>query len=296
MAITLTLTNVDSKATSINIYRSVGTPVPAVNPGTPYATIAPAATWTDTDVVNYNVYHYRVEVSDGSNKTISDNQMVGYYPDSGPGNNTVRRGDWVSGWMDELSVDQFITGADLLTWVLAQGVTFSATQPATITQWAKVAYRGKVLMIPNAFLGSTSWVNVYNGGLMYGTNDMGAHPVITGLTEKNQRKTIQVKGNTYIVRTLHGTLDDSVYYPAATVAALLDSENAMTRVRLCDDGTGANGLPRFSDYAPANMNTILATAITAGAICVASSNSGVANVAATANTSWMPILELAPGL
>lgn len=296
MAITLTLTNVDSKATSINIYRSIGTPVSAVNPGTPYATIAPAATWTDTDVVNYNVYHYRVEVSDGINKTISDNQMVGYYPDSGPGNNTVRRGDWVSGWMDELSADQFITGADLLAWIQAQGVTFSSTLQASITQWAKVVHRGKVLMIPNNYIGSTSWVNVYNGGLLYGTNDMGAHPVITGLVEKNQRKTIQVKGNTYIVRTLRGTLDDSVYYPAATVAALLDSENALTRVRLCDDGTGAVGLPRFSDYNASSMNTILATAITAGAVCVGTTNGGVTNVAATANTSWLPILELAPGL
>jgi hypothetical protein len=48
MSITLNLGNIDPAATAINIYRNIGTPVSATSPGTPYATIAPAATWTDT--------------------------------------------------------------------------------------------------------------------------------------------------------------------------------------------------------------------------------------------------------
>jgi hypothetical protein len=82
-------------------------------------------------VVNYNTYHYRVEVTDGTNKTISGNQMIGYYPDTGPGNNTVRRGDWQSGWMDDLTPAQFITAADFLTWLTAQGSVWALSTQTT---------------------------------------------------------------------------------------------------------------------------------------------------------------------
>lgn len=298
MSITLTLNNVDSKATSINIYRSVNTPVLAANPGTPYATIpAPASTWTDTDVVNYNVYHYRIEVSDGVNKTISENQMVGYYPDSGPGANVVRRGDWMSGWMDELTPDQFITGTDFIALLTGLGLTGLTGAPANVKSWSKCAYRGKVVLLPSATIGTVSWMNLYNAGLIYGTNDNGVHPPVNNLVETNQRKTVTIKGATYIVRTIRGTTDPTnVALSTAVAQADLTSENNAIRTRLANDGGSPNGQTRFGDYTASTFNTILAQPYSTTAVITGTSNNNFGSTAITTAAQWVPILEFAPGL
>lgn len=297
MAITLSITNIDPAATALNIYRSVGSPVSPTSPGTPYATIAPAASWTDTAVNNYNVYHYRVEAVSGSNKTIGDNQAIAYYPDTGPGSNTVRRGDWMSGWMDEVPVDSFITGADFATWLAAQGVSFSSNNSGAIAFWSKVVFQGKILMIPNVYIGTVSWMNLYNSGLIYGTNDTGAHPTVTGLTETNQRKTITIRGNTYIVRTIRAVADKTTQYvTASAVAADTTCENYQVRVRLSNDGSSPSGPTRYSDLAPGAIATLLANPATATTTNGTGNGTVVNSYSVTGTYQWLPVLELAPGL
>lgn len=297
MAITLSITNIDPAATALNIYRSVGSPVSPTSPGTPYATIAPAASWTDTAVNNYNVYHYRVEAVSGSNKTIGDNQAIAYYPDTGPGSNTVRRGDWMSGWMDEVTPDNFITGTDFATWLQAQGVTFSSNNSAALAFWSKVVFQGKILMIPNVYIGTVSWMNLYNSGLIYGTNDTGTHPPVTNLVETNQRKTITIRGNTYIVRTMRSVADKTAQYTTASVvAADTTCENYQVRVRLSNDGGSPTGPTRYSDLPPGSVATLLANPATATTTNYASNGNAVGNNSVTGTYQWLPVLELAPGL
>lgn len=299
MSITLQLGNIDANATGVNIYRSVNVPTQVASLGAPVASVAPTeTTWTDTAVENYNVYHYRIEVTDGVNRTLSENQMVGYYPDSGPGNNTVRRGDWVSGWMDELTTDQFISGADLLQLITALGLTLTAPVPNNITAWNKVVYRGKVLMVPNNHLGQVSWISLYNAGLVYGTNDGGTRPSVSGISaDVNQRRTVQIRGNTYIVRTLRGATEPtSQYLTSAMALADTTSENYMVRVRLCDDGPNPGLAPRFSDIAPNNLNTHIANPLSVNIGLVTLAKGRFTTTTLSSTGAWIPILELAPGL
>lgn len=299
MSITLSLANIDPRATVVNIHRSVNSPVPTTDLGAPYATTAPSATsWTDDNVENYNVYHYRIECSDGAYTSLSENQMVGYYPDTGPGANIVRRGDWTSGWLDELPVDQFITSADFNAWLTSIGLTGMTFNSTVIANWQKMVFNGKILMMPNVVVGQISWLNLYHAGLVYGTNDNGAHPAVNSLVETNQRRLITIKGYTYIVRTIRmveGPYPNYLGVPAAQND--MTSENNNTRVRLCGDVANPTGKTRFSDLPQTGLSTLTAQVYSTTAAMTAGANAVAGSVGTTsAGWGWLPVLELAPGL
>lgn len=181
---------------AIEIYRSTNK-IDSTNPGTPLATLAASATaYEDVTVVNKNTYYYRIAVKKGTDIAWSDNILAGYYSETGPGNSMPLRGDWQSCLMDFVPPANFITMAALKA-KLPAIAGFTTAEPS---MWYKFFRNGKVLFIPNVAVINATWVQLYNAGLVYGTNDTGPRPAGVAAGTVNQYTTVDINGLRYLVR------------------------------------------------------------------------------------------------
>ena len=87
---------------SIEVYRST-------DKNTDWSLLSPIATlagnleeYIDNDVTRGTIYHYRVKVIKGSDSFLTDVITHGYFPESGPGPQTLLRGDWECGYFGPL--------------------------------------------------------------------------------------------------------------------------------------------------------------------------------------------------
>ena len=119
-----------------------------------------------------------------------------------PGSATVIDGTATEGWFGEVSAANLFTGDELASIL---GVTEGVSQNSD-AGWLKFASNGKVLFVAKQALRySISWDHIYSRGLVYGTDDTGKAP--RGALV-NQRTTVTVGGNEYIVRLLTGAESD----------------------------------------------------------------------------------------
>jgi len=123
-------------------------------------------------------------------------------PFLGPGPQLLAAGDGDDGWFGEVSAANLFTGDELASIL---GVTEGVSQNSA-AGWLKFASNGKVLFVAKQALRySISWDHIYSRGLVYGTDDTGKAPRGTLV---NQRTTVTVGGNEYIVRLLTGAESD----------------------------------------------------------------------------------------
>ena len=122
--------------------------------------------------------------------------------DSGPGPQELAAGDTNDGWFGEVSAANLFTGVELASILgVTEGVSHNSD-----AGWLKFASNGKVLFVAKQTLRhSISWDHIYSRGLVYGTDDTGKAPRGTLV---NQRTTVTVGGNEYIVRLLTGAESD----------------------------------------------------------------------------------------
>lgn len=170
-----------------------------------------AVTYTDTTVPDRTTRYYMVEaIKAGSNPQYSQCLLFGNFSKTGPGNNTVLRGNWNAGYMGFIPAAQFFTVTQLRAAVGAAALGPSPGDVA-VTGWYKFVYKGNILFIPNGALsqtGAITWSQIYNLGLAYGVDGPGAapfdltkagfSPAITALV--NQKKVVTVGADSFLVR------------------------------------------------------------------------------------------------
>jgi hypothetical protein len=283
-------------ADSIKVYRST-TPIDANSLPAPLATLAGTALeYEDTAVVRGTVYHYRVAAFKGSSMVISGNQIHGYFPNSGPGPQKLLRGDWQRGYFGRVPIADFLNAADAKT--LCGLTVGSALSDTAMTHWYKFIIDGKILFTPNcAAANGVFWRNIYDAGLMYGTDDAGSAPA-TSLTASatNQRKIVTAKGFNFLVYSPKAslTVPTNTYLAANDVGG---SDWFETVGRILLSPTRADAKPRWDDQtahavaAPGALSQHLySTTLVYGlsSDSAAAQNGGVSN----ANYGWYPIFEL----
>lgn len=208
MSITLTWGAANAAlADSIKIYRAT-TPLDVNSLPAALATIAGSATsYADTTAVRNTTYYYAVGHVRGANELLSPVLIMGHYPDTGPGPQTLLRGNWDVGYFGTCTPAQMFLPSTLNAQVPIPG-TLAAD--GAITVWHKFIRKGKVLFIPNSQFSTTaSTGQLYNAGLLMGTNDNGNFPFaissgnMTGYTAPvNQYRLATVGAYQFIVRTI----------------------------------------------------------------------------------------------
>lgn len=152
--------------TGFRVYRAE-TPIPESPLPTPIAEVGPAIkTYTDNDVVRGKLYYYRIGTVVGTEETLSSNAAKAFVPDTGPGPQTIKRGDWKCGYFGRFPIGQLLTPAEMRQ-VCSYPVT--GTVVDTAVEWLKFAYNGKVLFFPDQELATlAAWTELYALGLVFG--------------------------------------------------------------------------------------------------------------------------------
>lgn len=180
MTIRLSWPSQASKAlTSIEIYRKVGhsATIDVNNPGSPTATVAGDATQYVEDVANLTektVYTYWIAAVKGTERLFSAPIVQGFYLDTGPGPQKLLMGDWYAGYFGFVSNQDFASRED----IIGANSGLTAAQIAQYkygqTGWYKFVYKGRILFYPNVRTGYANFADVYNAGMAYGVDGVGA--------------------------------------------------------------------------------------------------------------------------
>lgn len=166
-------------------------------PATKYTLDPTINSYVDTGVPANTLRYYMLEASKaGFNTQYSQCMVMGNFASTGPGNQTILRGNWERGYFGTLPTSQLFTPTQLRT---ACGATGLGAAPAdsSVTLWHKFAYKGKILFIPHGCMttinnGAVSWASLYNLGLVYGTDDFGNPPFDLVATTNNPKITAGV--------------------------------------------------------------------------------------------------------
>ena len=115
---------------------------------------------TYTDAVRNTVYWYMISSFDSNgNEVYGQIFNAGYFPDTGPGPQTLLRGDWLFGFFGEVAMTSLFTPAEIINLLKNAGYASlsAATAAAYPTLYAKVVVNGKILFIPNGAI-TSFWV------------------------------------------------------------------------------------------------------------------------------------------
>lgn len=156
-----------------------------------------ATNYEDLTVKNKNLYYYRIAAVKGSEYAWGEPQLAGYFSETGPGRAVPLRGDWNAGFMDRIPVANFITGPDLRLKAPELSTFGTVYNP---NYWYKMVHKGKVLFFPDYYIVQASPNELYNAGMMFGTDDVGQFPAGETGGSKNQRYVININGLEYILR------------------------------------------------------------------------------------------------
>ncbi|MNF44313.1 hypothetical protein D3C85_787500 [compost metagenome] len=299
MSIRLTWRNVNAAiADNIIIYRDTA-PIPADTLPAPLVTLAAdAVSYDDTTVVRGTVYYYRIAAVKGTDFVLTDNKIHGYFPDSGPGPQTLKRGDWKRGYFGRVLVGDFLNIAETRS---VSGLTAGTAEPeAGLTHWHKYIYDGKILFIPNTSISNgLSWNAIYQAGLMYGTDNFGSPPT-GGVASPptfnvNQKRLATVKGYDFLIRAPKvSTLPTTQYITGDPQYA--DSEWLELICRTYLTTTRADIKGHWDDVTPKPVTRSVTQHFqsSTAAIIIAQANVDdlITYSAPTATMGWLPVFEL----
>lgn len=188
--------------TAIEIYRKVGwnATLNANNPGTPIATLAGDATEFVEDVANLTkntTYRYWVAAVKDTERLIGNPVTQGFFLDTGPGPQTLKKGDWGCGYFGTVTKEKFFSTPELKTLLPAAQAEGFVNDPPL---WHKFIFRGRILFYPNYPHSNNSSFNMaYSRGMVYGTDDNGLY-VPSGQPAVKQDCKVTKDGRTYRIR------------------------------------------------------------------------------------------------
>ena len=213
MNLKLIWTDLNTVAVTLNIYRS-DTPIDTANLPAPVGTITDGSTnWVDTTAERGKYYYYVFETTSTNDRVVSTNYRIQAVPRFGPGPSELKYGDYNYGYFGTVTSSDFINTANLRNAVGFQSGTVTTAAPV----WHKYVRNGIIYFVPHTCLAhSVQWTHIYTAGIMFGITGNGPHQ--NGAVGTNQRKTVQIGADTYIVRSMKGYSDDVTrIVPSATV-------------------------------------------------------------------------------
>lgn len=297
MSVRISWANANATADSVILYRAAAPFAQTALPA-PLVTLAGnATTYDDTTVTRNTVAYYRAKIVKGSEELITPLLTMGHFPDSGPGPQTLLRGNWALGYFGRVPVANMWTIAQFRTATGATGLGAAGAE-STLTFWHKFIRNGKIIFVPSAIMANTttSWSSLYALGLVYGTNDNGAVPTtLTAMpTPVNQQKIITLGTYSFLVRLPLGcTLPVSAIQP--NFATALDGSEWDETIGRCYTGwTQVYNAARFDDIALANPATVTQHLTNNAKTTLSRGLSGVEGAYESVSTSWVPFVELIP--
>lgn len=97
-----------------------------------------------------------------------------YFPDSGPGNKTLKAGTATFGYFGEVTSTELFNGWEVAA---AAGLEAGVEISTSATTWFKFIRNGRYLFIPITQLRTQiAWSELYAKGLVYGTREYGPYP------------------------------------------------------------------------------------------------------------------------
>lgn len=159
----------NGEGAAVNVHRSL-TPIDDTNLPAPIATVTGASFYIDNTVVRNQLYYYRLSSlgKTGSDELIiTPNKPIAYMPYTGPGPQTLLRGDWECGYFGRMPMGSLVASSELMTF----GGFSTAVEyvPSDVNEWLKFVYKGKIIFTPKyPVCGTLSWASVYQAGLVYG--------------------------------------------------------------------------------------------------------------------------------
>jgi len=205
--------NNPTPGSTVNIYRG-DAELDRANLSNPVATLSNGeTTWRDNNVVRGKFYYYVFETVLGTDKVSTINFRIQATVRRGAGPSAIQMGDGDYGYYGSIESSEFINGTDL-----AGRLGFSGGASTTnVITWHKWVRNGKILYVPNGPLRSAiSWKMLYEAGLVFGVDGPGPYNAQSG--DFNQKKTVTIGPDTYLVRLMRGYNDDySVFPPGTTV-------------------------------------------------------------------------------
>lgn len=205
MSIKIDWSDVDNAATAFNIYRQE-TPILDSALPAPLAVVDKALrTYTDDTAVRNKLYYYRVG-SVTTDITLTPNRALAYMPYSGPGPQTLLRGDWEFGYFGRIPVNAIFTTQEIKQFAGAFAGAWSEVVPTApdVHYWFKFVVNGKILFVAsNPFWVNLTFQSLYQAGLVYGTAPSSQWPayVKTTLGEIPQNKVV-VRGDDQFILKL----------------------------------------------------------------------------------------------
>lgn len=108
------------------------------------------------DAVRNTTYWFMISSVDVNGiETLGTPFPVGYFPETGPGPQTILRGDWEFGFFGEVNVTDVLTRAQIVATIALTGKTLTLN-PTLYDKYLKVIVAGKILFIPNNYISYNS--------------------------------------------------------------------------------------------------------------------------------------------
>ena len=221
---------------------------------------------------------------------------------AGPGPQAVVAGDGNLGYYGEVPDTKVLTVTDLLSQI--PELNFGTLAGTSIT-WLKFSYQGKIYYIPKQpVIRQMSWNQLYNAGLIYGTDDFGL--ANTGY-QANQLRIVKSGSYTFKVRTItNDVVDPSTILGGGSSGYDTGVHPSMWTdllYRVCSRVIGSYPTAKWANNADTDLTASTTSEITREAAsgylnyCITRSGSridyyGLVLKTGTSSTSWRPVLEL----
>lgn len=106
-----------------------------------------------------------------------------FFPNSGPGNKTLLKGNQTLGYFGEVSGTELFSASEL---VFKVGLSVGTVSVFAGSQWLKFFRNGKIIYIARQqMVAPVAWNDLYNAGLVYGVKGNGPYPVGAGVEQFN---------------------------------------------------------------------------------------------------------------
>lgn len=292
MAIRLTWSDKNAAvADGVYIYRDT-VPIPANALPTPLATLpGNAISYDDTTALRNTVYYYRVGTFKGSDLLVSDNVIMGNFPDTGPGPQTLQKGDWNLGYFGVVAPADLLAFSELYAQLGLSGGGLQTD--GTNAGWHKFIRDGSIIYLPiTPLLTGVSWNNLYDSGLVYGVDGNGSPPAgSVAARHPTKQKRVVTKGTyTFWVRSLKGSTKGPSVILSINNDGFDNSEWAETISRLLLASSLPSNSTKWADLA--TTATCLTQHVRSSVNALTLNGETWGTVAMTGAAGFLPVPEL----
>lgn len=287
-----------ANSTGYVLYRNAGSPVNLASPPSDKVEVAAGATThTYTSGVNNTLYYILVgaKQADGS-ITYSDQIQIGYYPDTGPGPQTLLRGDWSFGYFGEVGVFELFSVPELYTAFINQAGSAGLvpTGAPVISTYYKCIINGRIVFFPdNVYSSATTTPALVTAGKL----------IVTDTDYTNKGIVVSKNGYDFVARSPHGTPNpvigvipntDTVYMSELAMVTSLFSNTAPPVIPFVPGVTGVTKYRLHDAPMPGMANVVWSTALGAsgGQYVYLNTSTGIIANGAASNARPYVVLEL----